>query len=150
MSVSDPMVTPPSQPRGSKTTLLAAVLVLIAFLGGIVAGIAGDRFYLFRHHEFFPHRAGPFVTEHLVRRLERELSLTPQQRDEVRRILESRRGRIEAIFANVRPQVTQEIDQANAEIEKILTPEQRSKFDAIKIRMQRHRDRGPGGPPPPQ
>src|SRR5437764_253383 len=58
--------------------------------------------------------------------------------------------------ASVRPQVRQELDATNAEIEKVLTPEQRTKFEALQLqhRRQRMNRRGahgmaPGLPPAP-
>jgi Spy/CpxP family protein refolding chaperone len=137
VSGSDPVVVPPAPPRATGTMVVAAIVVVIAFLGGIFIGVAGDRFYLIRAREFFPHHAGPFVTDHMVRHLQRELNLSPQQSEQVRRILETSRGRIDALFANVRPQVKQEIDQASAQIEKVLTREQRTKFEALRMRMMK-------------
>jgi Spy/CpxP family protein refolding chaperone len=66
-----------------------------------------------------------------VEHLSRKLDLTQQQRTEVEKILERRRARVEAIRANAH----KEIDETNAEIEKVLTPEQRKKFDELKMKM---------------
>jgi Spy/CpxP family protein refolding chaperone len=121
---------------------VATIVVLAAFVCGIVLGIVGDRVWMFRHGP----GAGPFhghrMTDRIAGRLDRELKLTPQQHDEVVRILETHRARIEAIMDGVHPQVRKEIDATNAEIERILTPEQRTKFDSLKMKMrprsQRH------------
>jgi Spy/CpxP family protein refolding chaperone len=46
-------------------------------------------------------------------------------------------------MANVRPQVRQELDATNAEIETVLTPEQKTKFSNLRMRIgARWRDRG--------
>ena len=45
-------------------------------------------------------------------------------------------------MANVRPQVRQELDATNAEIETILTPTQKAKFADLRMRIgARRRDR---------
>jgi hypothetical protein len=131
----------PLQPaRGTSAKTIAALVVILAFIAGLLIGIVGDRIYLFRNRDRVGMRAMRSITEHIVARLDRDLQLTPQQHDEVMRIFETRRQHIEAINAAVRPQIRREIDEGNAEIEKILTPEQRVKFDKLKMRMLPRRD----------
>ena len=119
------------------------VVVIIAFVAGILVGVVGDHL-LFIHHVF----GRGFVAGRIVARLDRELHLTPQQKTQVQQILDRHRTRIDAVMSGVRPQVRQEIDATNAEIEKILTPEQRAQFAKMRMRMPGHR--GMGGPPPPE
>ncbi len=119
------------------------VVVIIAFVAGILVGVVGDHL-LFIHH-LFPR--GGFVAGRIADRLDRELHLTPQQKTQVQQILDRHRTRIDAIMSSARPQVRQEIDATNAEIEKILTPEQRAQFAKMPMRMPGHR--GMSGPPPP-
>lgn len=143
MSESEPVVVPP---RSLDPRAAAIVLIALAFVTGILVGIAGDRIYLLRSHRFFPERAARAMTPRLVDRLEKELKLTPQQRHEVTRILEKRRTRIESVWTSVRPQVDREMRETNAEIAKILTPEQQKKFKEMHMRFARRR--GPHPPPP--
>jgi Spy/CpxP family protein refolding chaperone len=143
------MATPTPSRISPKTT--AALVVLVAFIAGLVAGAAGDRFYLIRSRQLFPHRFGQMGARRIVDHLDRDLHFTAQQRKAVEVIVDRGRARVDAVMANVRPQMRQEIDTTNAEIEKVLTPEQRAKFDAMKMRMQHDRDRrhpGPGGSRP--
>ena len=127
--------------------LVAALLIAGALVAGVVLGVAGDRAWMHWHRNSprAPH------LDRLVEHLDRTLDLTPQQRESVKQIIDRHRQRIEAISASVRPQMRQEIDSTNAEIEKILTPEQRTKFRDM---QQRHINRrGPRGmrpalPPP--
>jgi len=124
----------------------AALLIAGALIAGVVLGIAGDRAWMHWHR---PPRAPRL--ERLVEHLDSQLHFTPQQKEAVTQIVARHHARIEAIAANTRPQMRQEIDATNAEIEKVLTPEQRQKFQALSEHMrQRHRGimRG-GGPPPP-
>lgn len=136
MSTPDPL----SQPRANAKTF-AIVTVVIAFIAGLLIGVVGDRFYFLRHRDRLGMRGSRFMTQRIVEHLDDELKFTPQQRDEVTRILEVRRQRISVINAAVRPQVRHEIEETNAEIEKLLTPEQREKFEQIKMRMLPRHDR---------
>ena len=121
----------------SRSKLIAAIVVVVAFVAGIVIGVAGDRFWRFHH----PGRRAPhMMTALILRRLDHELSLTPQQHDAVQKILDAREQRVNALMSGVRPQIRQQIDAANAEIEKLLTPEQRAKFQQMRLR---HAGRGP-------
>ena len=122
----------------------AALLIVGALIAGIVLGIAGDRAWMHYHRP-----TGPRL-DRLVEHLDHELHLTPQQKEAVRQIVQRRHVRIEAIVATTRPQMRQEIESMNAEIDKVLTPKQRQKFESLSQRMhQRHRGMRPGGPPPP-
>jgi len=137
--------TPTPSPSSTRTT--AIIVVVIAFIAGLFAGIAGDRFYLIRAHRLFPsRRAGAFAERRIAQRLDHELNLTDQQQAQVQKILETHRGHIDTIMTGVRPQIRKELDAMNADIEKILTPDQRAQFAKMRMRMPRRG--GPGGPPP--
>jgi hypothetical protein len=118
-------------------------VVIIAFVAGVLVGVAGDHL-LFIHHVF----SRGFVAGRIADRLDRELHLSAQQKTQVQQILDRHRKRIDVITSGVRPQVRQEIDSTNAEIEKILTPEQRAQFAKMRMRMPGRRGMGP--PPPPE
>lgn len=124
---------PSASPSSTKAT--AVVVVIVAFVAGLLVGVAGDRFYLRR---LFPHRVVEFAARHIVDRFDRELHLSPQQRVEIQGILDRHRVRMQSIMSSVRPQMRQEIEAANAEIEKVLTPEQRAEFAKMRMHI-RHR-----------
>jgi hypothetical protein len=134
-------VTPTPSPSSTRTT--AVVVVIVAFIAGGFVGLAADHIFLV-HHLFF---SRGFAAHRIVERLDRELNLTPQQKTAVQQIIERHRARIDAIMGGVRPQVRRELDATNAEIEKVLTPDQRDKFAKMRMRMPR---RGMGPHPPPQ
>jgi hypothetical protein len=123
----------------SNARTIAVVTVIVALLAGIAIGIVGDRVWLVRHGA----RTGRglrHMKERIVARLDRELSLNPQQHAAVVRIVNEQQQRIAAIQNGVRPQIRREIDLGNADIEKVLTPEQRKKFEQMKMRMRRPRE----------
>ena len=118
-------------------------MVVVSFIAGILVGVAGDHLYLIRSGRLSPRRTARFAADRMADNLGRELQLTPQQKTQVQQIIERHRAKIDSAMSGVRPQVRQEIDATNTEIESILNPEQRKKFDAIRMRMEaRRRDRG--------
>lgn len=116
----------------NKTRTAAVVVVIVAFLAGILVGVAGDHFYLIR---LFPRRAPRFSADRMAERLAGELDLTPQQKTQVQQIIERHRAKIDTLMSTVRPQVRGEIDATNADIETLLTPAQRTKFAALRMRV---------------
>ena len=133
----------------SKTRTTAALSLIAAFIGGAFVGVAGDRFYLFHRHRLFPSaRAAQFATRRIVDHLDRDLHFTPQQKDQVQRIIDKHHASIDTIMNGIQPQVRRELDAANAEISSILTPQQRAQFEKIRMRAPgglHHRGFGPPG-----
>jgi hypothetical protein len=133
VSVTDPVAAPP--PRATSTKLVATIVVLIAFFGGLVIGVVGDRIWMI-HRGPGPHRfAVHVITNRVLERLDHELNLTPQQHAQVKQIIEAHAARIQAISEGMRPAIHQEIDRNNAEIAQVLTPEQRQKFEKLKMQF---------------
>jgi len=124
----------------TKTTLIAVLVLLLTFGAGFIGGAAV-------HHLLISHRETmrPFATRAMINHLDRRLDLTDAQRKQVEEILKRRHERINALWSGVRPAVRAEVDATNAEIAKILTPEQRSKFERMRMRLGdrhgRHEDR---------
>ena len=109
----------------TKTVVIAALALVATFIAGFVVGAVVDRFMIFHGR---PHRPPPMAAFAMMNRLDRHLDLTDEQSKQVRAILEKHHTRI-------RGEVHQEIETANAEIEKVLTPEQREKFQKLKMRL---------------
>lgn len=118
----------------TRTTLVAALVLVLTFGAGVIAGAAA--------HHLFGHRDGiPAFAMHVVlNRLDRRLDLTDAQRAQVEAILRRRHANINAMLGGVRPRVHQELEAANAEIAKVLTPEQRVKFEKMRMHLLRRAD----------
>ena len=121
--------------KRTSTTLVAAVALFATFLVGILVGVAADRMIILR----YMHRRPPGAAEFLMKRLDRRLDLTPQQERQVTIILQNGELRIGNVWGKVGPQIRQEIERTNSEIERVLTPEQRVKFAEIKMKMSPRR-----------
>jgi hypothetical protein len=140
VSVSDPA------PKSSTKTL-AVITVAIAFVVGMILGVLGTWGWILHHN----HGRLPFMAQlrerHIVRHLDRELDLSPQQHQSVVRIIHERGLHIDAILGGMQPQIRREIDQANVEIERILTPEQKVKFGQMRMRMRSRLHKPEGSSP---
>ena len=144
MSVVDPPPVPAPRRNSAKTIAIAAVVLVITFLSGAAAGM------LFAHLGFMhrgPRMHSPrMVPKMMVHRLSRSLDLTPEQRTKVEAIVKRYHARIFRVTESVHPQVRAEIEAANREIEALLTPEQREKFQKLKLRLGHHEGRSRRGP----
>ena len=146
-----------STPSPSSTRRTAILLGAVAFVAGALIGFAGGRVYSIYRLLDRGRRSPEAMRNRILGHLDKELKLTPQQHDQIGAIMDRHHQRIEQISQSVRPQIRQELDNANREIESVLTPEQRTKYDAMRMRMDRfmpgHRRHGgpppEGGPPPP-
>jgi len=128
--------------KGTALTLLVGT-----FIVGMLAGGAIDRMLLMHQRRMLPRHGMRFAAEHVLSRLDRELQLSEPQEHQIRKILRRREQSIQRLWSNVQPNVRSEIDQANVEIERVLTPEQRPRYKVI-VERWRRRARGFVGPPP--
>ena len=105
----------------TRTTIVAALALVLTFAAGVLAGAVGHRAFFMRHG---PEPAMRMMIHHLDRRLD----LTDAQQKQVEKILARRHQTL-----------MKELDGANAEIEQILTPEQRVRFAKMRMRLHGHR-----------
>ncbi len=76
-----------------------------------------------------------------LRRMQRELDLTPDQREPIDKILKEGQERMKMIMETVEPRRREEFKKTLAEFRAVLTPEQRQRFDVLfKQQQQRARD----------
>lgn len=93
-----------------------------------------------------------------LRRMERELALTPEQREPVDKILKEGQERMKKLMETVEPRRKEEHKKTIEEFRAVLRPEQQKRFDELlKHQQQRTRDqrkaapsreRPPQSPPP--
>jgi len=115
----------------TKTTIVAILVVALTFTAGVMVGVFASHMMILRGG----HGASLFPTTAMVNRLDRRLDLTDAQRAQVEQIIRRRHARIDGLWSDLRPRMRAEVDQANAEISRILTPEQRAKFDRMKFHL---------------
>ena len=114
---------PASNPR-----LLAAITLVVTFVVGAGVGVAID-------HMVILHMMPKHTAEWITRRLDRRLHFNDQQRAQVVSIIDVHQKRIGTIWNGVHPAIRQEVDAASAEIDRVLTPEQRVTFQKIRANL---------------
>jgi len=83
-----------------------------------------------------------------LRRMERELDLTPQQREPIDRILQEGQERMKKLMETVEPRRREELKKTIEEFRAVLTPEQGKRFDDLqKLQQQRSREQHKAAPP---
>jgi Spy/CpxP family protein refolding chaperone len=122
---------------------VGAVFLLGAALGGVLG-------YLFAHRPV--NAANPPLSEperraQRVQQLTKDLSLTPQQAQQLDAILLQRHTETKAIHEQTDAQIDAVRQKGRAQVRAILTPEQLPKFEEFLRQMDEQRKRN--GPPPP-
>ena len=126
--------------------LVAATIIVMSLLTGVIAGIAVDRRVLLPNRLWGP--GGPVVFGRfgahrqvmVPGRLERELGLSPTQTAAVDSITRHRMAQRDSLMAHTFPVMRALLDSTRIDIERVLTPEQREKFEQLRFRE-------PDGPP---
>jgi hypothetical protein len=88
---------------------------------------------------------GPGERQRFTDFLTRELDLTTEQRVRVDSIVGRQVTEIHAIWEQMRPRMDSVVGGARGEIERVLTPEQRTKFAELRERRRGPRGEGRGG-----
>ena len=145
---------------------IAILSVIGLFVIGILIGSLGT--HLFYANRLLKPEGPPGMGKRMfTERLEARLNLTPEQRQEIHRILEESHVRAESFRDSMAPQVRALMEETHERITAVLTPEQLEKFEEMR---QTHHQRarewflgghgprhghgrgrglGPPGPPPP-
>jgi len=130
-------------------TRKAALWVGVVFLlGAALGGVLG---YLFAHRPVSaanPPLSEPERRARRVEELTKELTLTPQQAQQVDAILLQRHAETKAIHDQSDAQLDAVRQKGRAEVRAILTSEQLPKFEEFLKRMDEERKRNGPKPPP--
>jgi Spy/CpxP family protein refolding chaperone len=71
-----------------------------------------------------------------LKRLDRQLDLTPEEHDQIAKIMSASRERTAPLWENIAPQMSDELKRVREEIRKVLTPEQRKKWAELNKRAR--------------
>jgi Spy/CpxP family protein refolding chaperone len=89
-------------------------------------------------------RSGQTRLQSLLRRMDRELALTPDQHAQIEKIIAARQEHTRELYKPVALEMNKQTASACEQIREVLTPEQQAKFDTLsKTRAERggHGDR---------
>ena len=84
-----------------------------------------------------------------LRRMERDLNLSPEQHERIDGILAESQERTRKLMEPVAPQLREELQKTRERFRAALTPSQREVFDTMLKQQQRPRDRDQRHPPAP-
>jgi Spy/CpxP family protein refolding chaperone len=94
-----------------------------------------------------PISAGGIKIEFL-RRVERDLNLTSEQREQVDKIISASQERSKKLMEPVQPKIREELQQTREQFRAVLNPEQKTRFDELLKQQQQQRQRDQHRPPP--
>jgi hypothetical protein len=127
---------------------------LVILLAGITIGAAGVLLVV-RPEPPGPPRDPDVAVRMMMGRFRDELQLEPEQVDAIRAILHARMQNLNEIREQARPKIEAQLRTLKKEIEAVLTPEQRGRWERIVSRLEREFRHGmrrgpgrPGGPRP--
>jgi Spy/CpxP family protein refolding chaperone len=123
---------------------VGAVFLLGAALGGVLG-------YLFAHRPVNAANPPPSEPERRAQRVQqltKDLSLTPQQAQQIDAILQQRHAETKAIHEQTDKQIEAVRLKGRAQVRAILSPEQLPKFEEFLKQMDEQRKRNGPQPPP--
>lgn len=122
------------------------LLVLLVFLLGAGLGAAGMRCWGQRF--WWPAMSAAARRDKFIRSLSRELSLTPDQQQQVTSIVDDTMAKMHNLDQQHQPEYDDVRHQARDRIRAILTPEQKPKFEDFVRRMDEERKKRQAFAPP--
>lgn len=106
--------------------------VLVGFAAGLLGGILSERYYFHsrRHARMASARRGP---EHppSVERLARELGLSVEQQDKIKKIFEGNDPRLKELRSEMHSRLSEIRLDIKNQIDAVLTPEQKQKLESM-------------------
>ena len=113
-----------------------AVFVAVIFTAGVATGLILRGYFEQRSAASVRTEAPSPSFANLTRRLSSELDLNAAQTEQLRKILLSRRERLMELHKDLRARVDGELTEVSAEIDRILTPDQRERFQQFVFKMR--------------
>ena len=111
--------------------IIEVILVtLVIFTAGVVTGVAVGELRI--KEEQRPPATSPIASANrraYLERLDRQLSLSSEQKQAIERILQARQARMRELWAPISPQIHEEFRQTRTEIVAQLTPAQQKIFE---------------------
>jgi MFS family permease len=131
-----------SEPR--KSRLIAGIVIVLVFFAGVVAGFFLHHGWLWRHGPpgfavGGPPGPPPGVKDWMLKRLDRELKLTPEQHVRIDSVLTRREADIRSLMSQTRPRFDSIAARTRSEIQVVLTPSQQEEFAKITRRFESRR-----------
>ena len=125
-----------------RSSLGAALALLLVFGAGIAGGVAMERMWLDGDGRDRVSGKDEGEREHtVIERFSEELELTPDQEARIDTILARVRDRMHEMWSEVRPRYRAVVDSARGRIQEVLTEEQAERYRELLKREAERRDR---------
>jgi hypothetical protein len=124
--------------------------IVFIFLLGMISGILCTSLFIKYKFKQFAQGGPPFQTELFMKQLTSELKLSDKQQADALKIVNETTEEIHKFMQNSRDDFFKLMQQRDAKLKEILTPEQQNKLDEMYKRIQKSWQMGPlrGGRPP--
>jgi len=132
-----------------KPRVKGTLLLLLAFLLGVAAGVLGFGLYQGRGGWWRSPRDPAQFQQLVLKRLTKELDLRSDQRQQVEVILREAGQEFDRLREEFGPRVREIRGSSREKIRAILSPEQRSKLEILEKEWERRGERRHGGALPP-
>lgn len=125
--------------------LLAGIVILLVGLAGVAIGAAIDRAVEHRRMMSIvvggrvPKGPPPEARRWVLSRLQKELDLSPAQRQQVDSVLARREADVRALMVEMRPRFDSISERTRRDIQAALTPDQQKRF----VEMRNHAESPP-------
>ncbi|HEY7877088.1 MAG TPA: hypothetical protein VIC55_02625 [Gemmatimonadaceae bacterium] len=141
--MSDPVPSTPLPHSSFSPRALAAIVVGVTLVAGILVGIGLDRAFFVRSFHGGPgarfapafgmmtHGPRLAARQAMRERFARDLQLTPEQQARIDTIMQRRLAAFDSIQEESRPRIRALIVDTRTQIDSILTPEQRERYHAL-------------------
>lgn len=120
-----------------RTQWSAALLAVLLFGAGAVAGALGHRYYMAKQ-DGPPGPPGQAAREHYVSDMKSRLKLTAKQVDELEDIMDETRSKFRAAHETCRPAISKVKDEQISEVKAMLTPAQIPLYDRLLAEREAH------------
>jgi len=108
--------------------------IVIALLLGVAIGAWGIQMRDYGCWMGAPHKGA--IRQHMIKKMEKELSLSAEQKQKLEAIFETTRPRMKALRLEMRPKFEELRKETSEQVRAILTPEQLPKFEELNQKME--------------
>lgn len=113
--------------------LLAGTLLVLALLAGMIIGVSSTVLYFERHLPDHKPRRGPkAMTDSMISRMEKAVSITDAEREELRQIVTDTMLEVHAVREEFSGRMRVAFEDMNVDVARVLGPERYAKWDEAK------------------
>jgi Spy/CpxP family protein refolding chaperone len=129
--------------------LKVAIIILLVFAVGALAGSLGNKLYFMHRFERFAKAGRPPLMHILMRKIVQGLDLKGAQKADIEKIVRQAEEKVVSFREKYHPEFEKIMDDTITQIKEKLTDEQKKKLDKLHEELKMRGRMGPGGMPHP-